>query len=273
MGPVHGALAAFAMMIVAFAAPASASASEVDDSHEVLARAAAYLWSQQAEDGGWHSPQYGVLRSGQALTPYVLRALMQVPKSMSPRPAGGVARALDFIRTHVNEEGALGKADPDVLEYPVYATSYGLRCLLLAADDPRLARDADAALIERMHLFLMLAQFDVDAKFTAASPAFGGWGFDVARGPGDPGHMDLAHTRRALEALRAARPRFEAVDCEHAFKQSQHFLRVVQQRPEALAEQPRIVDAAGEQVEPLPFDGGFYFSPVVLTANKGTRRG
>ena len=41
-----------------------------------LARAAEYLWSQQSEDGGWHSHTYGLLRSGQSLTPFVLDALL-----------------------------------------------------------------------------------------------------------------------------------------------------------------------------------------------------
>ena len=46
-----------------------------------LARAAAYLWRQQAPDGGWHSQTYGLLRSGQLLTPFVLDAL---PEAVYP---------------------------------------------------------------------------------------------------------------------------------------------------------------------------------------------
>ena len=42
-----------------------------------LPHAVEYLWSQQASDGGWHSRTYGLLRSGQALTPFVLDALLQ----------------------------------------------------------------------------------------------------------------------------------------------------------------------------------------------------
>ena len=36
----------------------------------------------------------------------------------------GVERALEFIRKHVDENGALGHADPDIVEYPVYSTAY-----------------------------------------------------------------------------------------------------------------------------------------------------
>src|SRR5438552_15497397 len=52
-----------------------------------LARAAQYLWSQQASDGGWHSNTYGLLRSGQSLTPFVLDALLQIPGKVYALPA------------------------------------------------------------------------------------------------------------------------------------------------------------------------------------------
>src|SRR5262245_40216782 len=82
-------------------------------SHEPpLARAAAYLWRQQAPDGGWHSRTYGLLRSGQSLTPFVLDALLQVPQDVYPVPAAKVERALAFIRSHARATGALGLADP-----------------------------------------------------------------------------------------------------------------------------------------------------------------
>src|SRR5579859_1254086 len=55
------------------------SACAVRDPADALIRACRYLWSQQAEDGGWHSRTYGLLRSGQSLTPFVLNALLQVP--------------------------------------------------------------------------------------------------------------------------------------------------------------------------------------------------
>src|SRR5678815_5141018 len=51
-----------------------------------LAAASKYLWSQQADDGGWHSHTYGLLRSGQSLTPFVLDALLQVPEGIYQPP-------------------------------------------------------------------------------------------------------------------------------------------------------------------------------------------
>src|SRR5262249_59699277 len=69
-----------------------------------------------------------------------------------------------------------------------------------------------------------------------------------ARAPRRPGHVDLAHTRRALEALRDA-GRLDAATRARA----ERFLAVLQKLP-----------GPGRG-----FDGGFYFSSVVLAANKG----
>ncbi|PYT19639.1 MAG: hypothetical protein DMG58_35885 [Acidobacteria bacterium] len=58
--------------------------------------AAEYLWIQQAEDGGWHSHTYGLLRSGQSLTPFVLQALLEVPEDSYSRDGNRVDRVSAF---------------------------------------------------------------------------------------------------------------------------------------------------------------------------------
>src|ERR1700722_17540417 len=83
-----------------------------------LHRACQYLWTQQAADGGWHSRAYGLLKSGQSPTPFVLNALLQAP---CPAPAGGVDRAVAFLKRNTNAEGAVGKTDPLLYDYPNYA--------------------------------------------------------------------------------------------------------------------------------------------------------
>src|SRR5438105_9296346 len=88
-----------------------------------LQRAARYLWAQQSEDGGFHSATYGLLRSGQSLTPFVLLALLGVPDSTSLNPRGAVERALTFIKVHTNADGALGLMDNTAADYPNYATA------------------------------------------------------------------------------------------------------------------------------------------------------
>ena len=59
-----------------------------------LQQAAQWLWAQQADDGGFHSNTYGLLRSGQSLTPFILDALLNVPETALPTPSGGVEKAL-----------------------------------------------------------------------------------------------------------------------------------------------------------------------------------
>ena len=250
----------FAVLLVS-ARPATAQDSS---DHEPLRKACEYLWSKQAEDGGWHSEQYAVLRSGQALTPFVLHTLLEVPESICPRPDGGVERAFAFIRNHLDEQGALGRADPDILEYPVYSTAYTLQCFAKLKGDPQLWREHDGQLISNMYSFLSAAQFDESHGFDTGHPAYGGWGFDVAQEDGKSGHMDLAHTRRALQALRALMP-------DHGYPQftrGELFLRVVQRHPGALA-RPATIGRYLHHRLAIPFDGGFYFSPVVDDANKG----
>src|SRR5690348_13712691 len=93
-----------------------------------LAHAADYLWSRQDADGGWHSHTYGLLRSGQSLTPFVLDALLDLPGA----PHARVGRALAFIRNHTRPDGALGLADPDFPDFPNYATAYAVKVLCRA---------------------------------------------------------------------------------------------------------------------------------------------
>src|SRR5207247_3034207 len=88
-----------------------------------LQRAAQYLWTQQAEDGGFHSTTYGLLRSGQSLTPFVLGALLAVPEAASPARPVAVDRALEFIKKNTTADGALGMMDLMVPDCPKYSTA------------------------------------------------------------------------------------------------------------------------------------------------------
>ena len=118
-----------------------------------------------------HSEQYGVLRSGQALTPFLLHTLLSVPEDICPRPEGGVEKALAFIRRHVDDNGAIGHADPDIVEYPIYSTSYALQCLLAAQDNPDRSDAADRQTIRRMVQFLTSAQYHEANGFATTHPA------------------------------------------------------------------------------------------------------
>jgi hypothetical protein len=222
-----------------------------------LARACAFLWSKQGPDGGWHSETQGLFRSGQALTPFVLHALVSAGDVCAP-PREGVSRALGFLRRHVSADGWLGVADPDVLEYPNYSTAYAVRCLV------RAGTPADRPLVEKMRQRLAADQYGPANGVAASSPAFGGWGFGGRRAPGTIGHMDIAHTRRVLEALREGGRADTAL-----FDRALAFLRLMQRHPSERRSHPPPLEVRADLRGGARFDGGFFFSPVVLDANKG----
>jgi squalene-hopene/tetraprenyl-beta-curcumene cyclase len=214
-----------ALAVVLLGACAERSAGE---------RAAAWLWSRQQPDGSFRSEQYAVLRSGQAMTPFVLHAVL----GSGVVPAQKLARAVAWVRNSIGADGAIGYADPELLEYPVYATSVAILVLV------RVGSSDDAVRVGRMADWLVGQQCGEARGFVAASPAYGAFGFGArGLGPGDPGHVDLAHTRFALQALAAA-GRLDDVVRKRAFV--------------LLGKMQRA-------------NGGFCFSPVVAAANKAGR--
>jgi hypothetical protein len=160
-----------------------------------LRKAARYLWAQQAEDGGWHSQTYGLLRSGQSLTPFVLDALLDMPQNVGATPAGAIDRAIAFIRRNVNKDGLLGLMDSTAVDYPNYATGLAVRALCRAKAsgwDPMLPA-------------LRLQQFTEQNGWHRDDPPYGAWGMGgQIRTPPDAGHVDLAMTRYVLEGFASA---------------------------------------------------------------------
>ena len=204
-----------------------------------IARACRYLWDHQSADGGWHSEEYGLLKSGQSLTPLVLSTLRTVPASVSPLDTRKTNAAANFIQRQLHKSGGLGLADV-IQDYPNYATGLAIRAL---SKLPGLD-----AVVTRMRRYLLGQQFQESLGYSPKDPAFGGWGMggEPRRAP-NPGHMDLSMTRLVLEGL-ATQPS-ESGNTD-AFSRARRFLARCQHD-----------------------DGGFYFSPVKLGANKGGRDG
>jgi hypothetical protein len=213
-----------ALLLIAAGQACGAGAPPPDAGSAAIAKAAAYLWAKQGPDGGWKSETYGLLRSGQSLTPFVLAALLE---ARAPGPAD---RAREFIRRQVDPEGAVGRADPSLEDYPNYATSLALVAL---PESPE---------VERMAACLRRRQFAEELGWTADHPAYGAWGMGgPPRRPPHTGHVDLSMTRHVLEGLAAA----GAKAGDPAFAEAEVFLKRCQNP-----------------------DGGFLFSTVILDANK-----
>ena len=230
----------------AFLLTTAAAACSWKREHRSLTRAAQYLWAQQSADGGFHSATYGLLRSGQSLTPFVLGALLRVSDATAPAPAGAVNRAIAFIRRHTSVDGAVGVSGGDV-DYPNYATALAVDALMAAKHRlPAVAHNAKAgswtADIEPMVGQLRAQQFSEANGWTSEQAAYGGWGMGGAiRRPPDAGHVDLSMTRFVLGALRAS-----GVDgSDPAMTRARVFLERSQNH-----------------------DGGFVFSPVMPALNK-----
>jgi len=204
--------------------------------NHALRRGCQYLWSQQAEDGGWHSRSYGLLKSGQSLTGFVLDALLQVPEQTGQPPAGGKERAIAFLQRNTNSEGAVGKMDPLLYDYPNYATALAALALHRAGQsaDPQIA-------------WLRTQQFSEDLGWKRGDAPYGAWGMggDPRIAP-NPGHVDLSMTRHVLQALAAA----GVPAGDPAFTRARVFVERCQNP-----------------------DGGFFFSTVVLDANKAGQDG
>ena len=214
-----------------------------------LAKAAAYLWSQQADDGGWHSHTYGLLRSGQSLTPFVLEALQQVPEAQYPLPGAKVDRAIAFIRRNTQTSGALGTADAGIPDYPNYSTALAVSAVC------RARRGDWQAYIKPMVSYLRQQQFTEQNGWRRPDPAYGAWGMGGdRRTPPDTGHVDLSMSRYVIEALHAA----GVPQADPAFACARVFVERCQNFD------PQHPDAA---------DGGFFFSTTESDTNKAGHDG
>lgn len=206
-----------------------------------LRDAAQYLWSQQAEDGGFHSTTYGLLRSGQSLTPFVLVALLGVQESESSPPRGAVERALTFIKDNTNADGTVGLMDDTAADYPNYATALAV-CAMVKARNPGYEKG-----IEPMVGQLRSQQFSEASGWASEQAPYGGWGMGGSiHRPPEAGHVDLSMTRYVLEALQLS----GVPPSDPVISRALIFLQR-SQNP----------------------DGGFYFSPVNPEINKAGESG
>lgn len=157
---------------------------------------AQWLWSKQAADGGWHSETYGLLRSGQSLTPFVLLTLLETDPAADPE---AIDKALRFIAANTARDGSLGRVDEAFQDYPNYATSLAIRAIAKAR------REGWQARIAPMVRYLRSQQFQEDTGWKPADAPYGGWGMggEPLRPP-HTGHVDLSMTRHVLQALRDA---------------------------------------------------------------------
>lgn len=154
-----------------------------------LSRGVGYLLSRQSTTGGWHSETYGLLRSGQSLTPLIVNALLDAGV---PATDSRIARALRFLAGNVDRSGTIGLSADD---YPCYATALTLRAFACTGHP----------LAPRLVSWLRTQQMSPENGWQPSDDAFGAWGIGGApRTAPNSGHIDISMTRHVLEALAAA---------------------------------------------------------------------
>jgi hypothetical protein len=201
-----------------------------------LRRAVQFLWAQQDADGGFHSKTYGLLKSGQSLTPFVLDALLDVPASVAAAPEGAVDKALAFLARNTNADGSLGLMDSAAADYPNYSTALAISAMAKAK------RSGWQRMAEPMVGSLRAQQFSEANGWKRSDAPYGAWGMGgPIHHPPDAGHVDLSMTRYVLEGLRAAR---------------------------VPASDPTIARALVHLERSQNPDGGFFFSTVDMDINK-----
>ena len=219
---------------------------------DILQKAKNFLLSKQLADGSWRSATYGLLKSGQSLTPFVLFALSQTLSGTEGKEFQWVQKSMNFLR-HNNKEGVHGRSDPDFLDYPNYATSYALQCFL------KFGVPQDNPTKQKMIEYLLKQQFSETTGFCKNDSSYGGWGFGINTKPTLSSFVDLAHTRRVLQALQKA----NSLTPERMIRSSQFLARLQKIKIEENS------SSLGKWSRDIGYDGGFFSSSTIPYANKG----
>ena len=136
---------------------------------DALQRGAAWLFKQQAADGGWHSTTYGALKDGPAVTSLVLAVTGLLPDDLRAAQRKSIDRGFAFLEPGFQRKGMIAAADGS-LDYPTYATALWL----VARRGWKLARDKRD---DQARKYLLDAQLAEPRGFPPEHPAYGGWDF------------------------------------------------------------------------------------------------
>ncbi len=205
-------------------------------SSTALQRGIQYLVSQQADDHLWHSPNYGNLKDGAAITALVLDAL----GDGTGTEKGNLQNALDALLPMIQETGYVTNADgPD---YTNYASA------MLVAAICQLNLKAPDDLTAKLGSYLAEAQLDEAEGFQTSDVDFGGWdltGWMTGQRPTTGSNISVS--TEALEALVLLR--------------SQQVDQGKQPVPQAVSGETAIQQSASWLARMQNPDGGFFFHP------------
>jgi hypothetical protein len=153
-----------------------------------------YLLSCQADDGLWHSPNYGNLKHGAAITAFVIYAIAHCPERLTPESRSQLQSAVDALLPAIRRFGYV--ANDDGADY----SNYGSAMLLRGCQQAELNLPADVR--QTLVAYLVRAQLDADEGFDESSPDYGGWdltGWMTGQRPSTGTNISVSAT--VMEAL------------------------------------------------------------------------
>lgn len=223
--------AAIALCLIACSA--ASPPTKVEQIDIAMQRGAALLVTRQQPDGGWYSRTYAALRDGWSVTPLVTLALRMSPQEGSV--PGAYRRGVAFVAR------LPGKRAPEV-GYPIHA--YAIGALVLGAPDNKVRYPREhAALVAAVREL----QLDAAHGWSASEVSFGGWGYAFdARRTADPGSGELPTANLSATVLAIGALVLGGVPVDD----------------------PALVSARGFVERCQNGDGGMFFSPAELGANK-----
>jgi hypothetical protein len=227
-------LALIALLACGGPAPEPTQLERIDTA---LSRAGSFLVTRQHDDGAWRSKTYSALRDGWSVTPLVALALRMAPQE--PASAGAYRRGVDYLGTIA--PGGVVRTAPEV-SYPLHA--YALGALVLGAPDNKRHRATHGALLQAIRGL----QLSKARGWSPSEPSFGGWGYgsEATRRPdAKAGELPTANLSATVLAIGAL------------------VLGGTPLQDQALDEARSFVDRCRDRD-----DGGYFFSPAELGANK-----
>ena len=139
------------------------------DRDDPIDQAIAYLLVQRKGDGLWHSPNYGNLRDGAAISSFVLYAISHSPGEKFKPHRKKLQQVCDSLVASVDKAGYVSnKEGPD---YSNYATA-----MLLTASH-RMKLKIDDAKREKMLRYLIRSQIGEEHGYQESEDDFGGWDY------------------------------------------------------------------------------------------------
>lgn len=225
---------AIALLVVACSSPPPAPPSPVERIDIAMRRGGEFLVTRQQPDGAWRSKTYAALRDGWSVSPLVTLALRMSPQEGSI--PGAYRRGVEYV-AGLAPAGRVRR--PPEVGYPLHA--YAIGALVLGAPDHKVRfRGEHAALLGAIREL----QLDADRGWPETDVSFGGWGYATDARRVTDGELPTANLSATVLAMGAL------------------------QLGGATVDDPALVRARGFVERCQNRDGGMFFSPAELGANK-----